>query len=105
MKIVGGGADHPVVVAPAQSRFLAFPHSFTLVEPEDGSLGPTFPQGFLASGVAAGLKESGRPDMGVLTVAKEWRDKVTSAAESSFSSFGAAERQSARVSTGFPFFC
>ena len=35
---------------------------------------PRIPTGFVAAGVVAGLKESGRPDMGVLAVAPEWRD-------------------------------
>lgn len=50
----------------------------------------TYPGGFLASGVVVGLKESGRPDMGVLAVAPEWRDGATSAAVFTTNAFAAA---------------
>jgi glutamate N-acetyltransferase/amino-acid N-acetyltransferase len=90
MKTFGVGADHPVVIAPAHSRFLSFPEGFTLVEPGGESRGPTFPEGFLASGISAGLKESGRPDMGVLAVAPEWRGKAVSAALFTTNAFAAA---------------
>ena len=49
------------------------------MEPDGASPGATYPAGFLAGGVVAGLKESGRPDMGVLAVAPEWRAKAASA--------------------------
>ena len=52
--------------------------------------GPTFPKGFVASGISAGLKESGRPDMGVLAVAPEWRSKAVSAALFTTNAFAAA---------------
>jgi glutamate N-acetyltransferase/amino-acid N-acetyltransferase len=90
MRAMGGGPDHPVVIAPKHSRFLEFPKGFTLVEPEGESPGVTFPEGFLASGVSAGLKESGRPDMGVLTVAPEWRGKAASSALFTTNAFAAA---------------
>ncbi len=90
MKILSGGADHPVVIAPAHSRFLDFPKGFTLVEPEGESPGPTYPLGFLASGISAGLKESGRPDMGILAVAPEWRAEAVSAAMFTTNAFAAA---------------
>jgi glutamate N-acetyltransferase/amino-acid N-acetyltransferase len=90
MKVYGAGPDHPVVIAPTHSRFLTFPKGYTLVEPEGESSGPTFPKGFLASGVSAGLKDSGRPDMGVLAVALEWRTKAVSAAMFTTNAFAAA---------------
>ena len=90
MKALGGGPDHPVVVAPLHSRFLSFPRSVTLVEPEGHSPGATFPAGFLAGGVVAGIKESGRPDLGVLAVAPAWRTKACSAAVFTTNAFAAA---------------
>jgi glutamate N-acetyltransferase/amino-acid N-acetyltransferase len=90
MRSLGGGPDHPVVIAPKLSRFLNLPQGLTLAEPEAESCGPTFPRGFLASGIAAGLKESGRPDMGVLAVAPEWRTKAASAGVFTTNAFAAA---------------
>ncbi|MFH1833976.1 MAG: bifunctional glutamate N-acetyltransferase/amino-acid acetyltransferase ArgJ [bacterium] len=86
----GGGLSHPVVVAPRESRFLALPEAARLVEPDDGSAGVTYPAGFLASGVAAGLKASGRPDVGVVAVAPEWRAEAVSAAVFTTNAFAAA---------------
>ena len=86
----GGGPNHPVVVAPQASRFLTVPESAHLVEPEGGSRGASFPAGFLASGVVAGLKESGRPDVGVIAVAPEWRARAASAAMFTTNAFAAA---------------
>lgn len=90
MSALRGGSDHPVVIAPAHSRFLHAPGGFTLAGSDAGSCGPTFPAGFLASGVATGLKESGRPDLGVLAVAPGWRDKAVSAALFTRNAFAAA---------------
>jgi glutamate N-acetyltransferase/amino-acid N-acetyltransferase len=90
MTTLGGGPDHPVVIAPERSRFLTFPQGFALAEPEGESEGITYPQGFLATGTAVGLKESGRPDMGVLTVAPAWRNKAVSAALFTTNAFAAA---------------
>jgi glutamate N-acetyltransferase/amino-acid N-acetyltransferase len=90
MKALGGGPDHPVVIAPRHSRFLGFPKGFTLVEPEGDSPGATYPEGFLAGGIVAGIKESRRPDMGVLAVAPAWRGKVSSAAVFTTNAFAAA---------------
>jgi glutamate N-acetyltransferase/amino-acid N-acetyltransferase len=87
---LGGGPEHPVVVAPLESRFLEFPQDALLVEPGGGSPGATYPSGFLAGGVVAGLKDSGRPDMGVLTVAPEWRAKAVSAAVFTTNAFASA---------------
>ena len=55
-----------------------------------GSPGATYPAGFVAAGVVAGLKESGKPDMGVLAVAPEWRDEAASAAVFTTNAFAAA---------------
>jgi len=85
-----GGPDHPVVVAPYDSRFLVVPEGLSLVEPPAGSPGATFPGGFLAGGIVAGLKDSGGPDMGVLSVAPEWRSQATSAAVFTSNAFAAA---------------
>ncbi len=90
MSATGGGPAHPVVVSPFESRFWSLPQGVRLVEPEDGSPGATHPAGFLASGVVAGLKESGRPDMGVVTVAPEWRAQAASAAVFTTNAFAAA---------------
>jgi glutamate N-acetyltransferase/amino-acid N-acetyltransferase len=85
-----GGPDHPVVVAPSDSRFLNFPEGVRLVEPEGRSPGATYPAGFLAGGVVAGLKDSGRPDIGVLAIAPEWRPHAASAAVFTTNAFAAA---------------
>ena len=86
----GGGPGHPVVVAPLESRFLTLPDGVRLVEPERRSPGVTFPNGFLAAGIVAGLKESGRPDVGVIAVAPEWRAGAVSAAVFTTNAFAAA---------------
>jgi glutamate N-acetyltransferase / amino-acid N-acetyltransferase len=85
-----GGPGHPVVKTPAESRFLALPEGVRLVEPEGGSPGATYPQGFLAAGIVAGLKDSGRPDTGVLAIAPEWRAEAASAGVFTTNSFAAA---------------
>ena len=90
MKGLGGGPDHPVVIAPLHSRLLSLPKGVTFVEAEGVSPGATYPEGFLAGGIVAGIKESGRPDMGVLTVAPEWREKASSAAVFTRNAFAAA---------------
>jgi glutamate N-acetyltransferase/amino-acid N-acetyltransferase len=90
MKGLGGGPDHPVVIAPLHSRFLGLPKGVTLVEPDGVSPGATYPEGFLAGGIVAGIKESGRPDMGVVAVAPEWRAKAASAAVFTRNAFAAA---------------
>jgi glutamate N-acetyltransferase / amino-acid N-acetyltransferase len=85
-----GGPNHPIVVKPLQARFLALPEWARLEEPAGGSPGATYPAGFVAGGVVAGLKDSGRPDMGVLAMATEWRDKAASAAVFTTNAFAAA---------------
>ena len=66
-----------MVVAPLHVAFLrAARRASRLEEPDGASPGATYPAGFLAGGVVAGLKDSGRPDMGVLAVAPEWRAKA-----------------------------
>ncbi len=90
MNVLRGGPDHPVVIAPAHSRFLDFPKDFELAEPGGESEGPTFARGFVASGIAGGLKESGRPDIGVLAVSSEWREKAVSSAMLTTNAFAAA---------------
>jgi len=85
-----GGPDHPVVVAPLQSRFVALPGWARLEEPAGDSPGATYPVGFVAGGVVVGLKDSGRPDVGVLAVAPEWREAASSAAVFTTNAFAAA---------------
>ena len=85
-----GGPDHPVVVTPLQSRFIALPEGTRLVEPAGVSPGATYPVGFVGAGIVTGLKDSGRPDMGVLAVAPEWRDTAASAAVFTTNAFAAA---------------
>lgn len=85
-----GGVNHPVVVSPLESQFVKFPAGVELVEPDGESPGATYPNGFLAAGVVAGLKESGRPDVGVLAVAPEWRSRAASAGVFTTNAFAAA---------------
>ena len=86
----GGGPDHPVVVDAASSAFLDLPGGVTVVEQGGKSPGVTHPAGFLAAGVAAGIKQSGRPDVGVVVVAPEFRHDVVSAAVFTRNAFAAA---------------
>ena len=83
-------SEHPIVVSPLETRFFSLPDGVCLVEPEGKSPGVTFPRGFLASGIVAGLKQSGRPDIGVIAVAPEWRDTATSGHVSTTNAFAAA---------------
>ena len=85
-----GGPDHPIVVDPGSSRFFELPADVSLVESSAGSPGATYPAGFVAAGVVGGLKDSGRPDMGVLAVAPESRSAVSSAAVFTTNAFAAA---------------
>ncbi len=85
-----GGPNHPVVVAPTSSRLFRLPAGVSLEEPDGASPGATYPAGFLAGGVVAGLKDSGKLDMGVLTVAPEWRSKAASACVFTTNAFAAA---------------
>jgi glutamate N-acetyltransferase/amino-acid N-acetyltransferase len=73
-----------------ESRFIALPQGARLEEPAGGSPGATYPAGFVAAGIVTGLKDSGRPDMGVLAVAPEWHDKAASAAVFTTNAFAAA---------------
>jgi glutamate N-acetyltransferase/amino-acid N-acetyltransferase len=84
------GADHPVVKSPRESRFLLFPEGVRLVDSSSGCPTVTYPQGFLATGLSVGLKESGRPDMGVLAVAPQWREQTVSAALFTTNAYAAA---------------
>ena len=86
----GGGPDHPVVVAPLAVAVPRLPEGVRLVEPAAALAGSHLPGGFLAAGMCAGLKESGRPDMGVLAVAPEWRHAAASAAVFTTNAFAAA---------------
>jgi glutamate N-acetyltransferase / amino-acid N-acetyltransferase len=85
-----GGPDHPIVTSPLQSGLFALPAGVRLEEPAAGSPGATYPAGFLGAGVVVGLKDSGRPDMGVLAVAPEWRESAASAAVFTTNAFAAA---------------
>lgn len=92
----GGGPDHPVVRDPGRSSFLVLPAASRLVEPAEASPGVTFPRGFLAAGVACGIKESGRPDLGLLAVAPEHRELAVGAGVFTRNSFAAAPIQLCR---------
>lgn len=86
----GGGPYHPVVIDPTASLFYALSPGVVLVEPAGGSPGITHPRGFLASGVPAGLKQSGRPDVGVVAVAADYQADAVGAAVFTRNSFAAA---------------
>src|SRR5690606_23142787 len=75
-----GGPNHPIVVAPTESRFWSLPDGVRLAGEPGEAAGVTYPEGFAGSGVAVGLKHSRRPDMGVLAVVPPWREGATSAA-------------------------
>lgn len=85
-----GYLEHRIVISPLDSRFWAVPQGARLVEPGGHSPAVTFPAGFLASGIAVGLKTSGRPDVGVVAVAPEWRAQSVSAAVFTTNAFAAA---------------
>jgi glutamate N-acetyltransferase/amino-acid N-acetyltransferase len=84
------GGEHPIVVAPLETRFFSLPEGVRLLEPGGASPGVTFPGGFLASGIVAGIKQSGRPDMGVVAVAPPWRGTASSGQVSTTNAFAAA---------------
>ena len=69
--------SHPVVVSPLSSELWSLPEGVRLVEDGGISPGVTYPHGFVAAGVPAGLKESGRPDVGILAAEVEVRGGVT----------------------------
>jgi glutamate N-acetyltransferase/amino-acid N-acetyltransferase len=85
----GTGATHPVVLDPTTSLFLTLPAAVTEVE-SGPEVGVTFPAGFAAAGVSAGIKESGRPDVGVVAVEPEYRSTAVGAAVFTRNSFAAA---------------
>ena len=84
------GPAHPVVRQPESSAFLTLPPGVRLEESNGVSPGVTYPWGFVASGLAAGIKESGRPDVGVLGAAAPFRGDTSSAAVFTRNSFAAA---------------
>lgn len=83
------GPAHPVVSDPRSSLFLSLPAHVTEVE-SPGDVGLTFPRGFMAAGVAAEIKESGRPDVAVVAVEPQYRAVSTGAAVFTRNSFAAA---------------
>jgi len=85
-----GGPDHPVVREPHRSTFLTLPEGVRLLEEGPPSPGVAFPRGFLAAGVAAGIKESGRPDVGLVTIAPPYRANAAGAGVFTRNSFAAA---------------
>ncbi|MBC7293843.1 MAG: bifunctional glutamate N-acetyltransferase/amino-acid acetyltransferase ArgJ [Thermoleophilia bacterium] len=84
------GGNHPVVSAPAQSRFLRSLPWVSLHSDGETSPSITYPRGFVAAGVAAGIKNSGKPDVGVVAVTPECRDQAVSAALFTTNAFAAA---------------
>ncbi len=88
-----GGPNHPIVVAPTESRFWSLPDGVRLAGEPGEAAGVTYPEGFAGSGVAVGLKHSRRPDMGVLAVVPPWREGATSAAVFTRNAFAAAPIQ------------
>ena len=86
----GGGPCIPSWSTRRRRPSSPYPRDVLLVEPAEGSPGVTYPRGFLAAGVAAGLKESGRPDVGVVAVAPEYRAETVGAAVFTRNSFAAA---------------
>jgi glutamate N-acetyltransferase / amino-acid N-acetyltransferase len=87
---MSGGPDHPVVKDPLGSLFLSIPNGAQLVEAAEGSTGVTYPRGFVAAGVPAGIKESGRPDLGLVAIAPEYAAGAVGAAVFTRNSFAAA---------------
>ncbi|MGI5940294.1 MAG: bifunctional glutamate N-acetyltransferase/amino-acid acetyltransferase ArgJ [Thermoleophilia bacterium] len=87
---VGARTEHPILESPLGSRFFSLPDGVRLIEPASGSPGVTYPAGFLASGIAVGLKHSGKRDVGVITVAPAWRETAVSDMVSTSNAFAAA---------------
>lgn len=87
---MSAASEHPLVTAPLESRLWRVPEGVRLVEDQGQSPGVTYPAGFVASGVPAGIKQSGRPDVGVLATAPAHRDAVASAAVFTSNAFAAA---------------
>jgi glutamate N-acetyltransferase/amino-acid N-acetyltransferase len=85
----GSGPDHPVVVDPPTSIFLSVPgRSVEITDPTVSGL--TYPAGFRAAGVAASIKESGRPDVAVVAVEAAHLGTAVGAAVFTRNSFAAA---------------
>ena len=95
------GPGHPLVVDPRSSLFLSLPAKVTEVH-EAEEVGVTFPRGFVAAGVAAGIKESGRPDVGVVAVEHQYRTASVGAAVFTRNSFAAAPVVVSRKETALP---
>ncbi|MHB0979780.1 MAG: bifunctional glutamate N-acetyltransferase/amino-acid acetyltransferase ArgJ [Thermoleophilia bacterium] len=93
---MGSGPGHPVVVDPASSLFLALPAGVAPVGSAQDSGGVAYPAGFVGAGVAAGIKESGRPDVALIAVLPEYRGVCTGAAVFTRNSFAAAPVQVSR---------
>jgi glutamate N-acetyltransferase/amino-acid N-acetyltransferase len=87
---MSGGPEHPVVIDPASSAFLEVPSGATLIGSGLECPGLTYPQGFVAAGVPAGLKESGLPDVGLAAVTPECRGDAVGAAVFTRNAFAAA---------------
>ena len=83
------GSDHPIVADARSSLFLSLPEHVTEVD-DPGEVGVAYPRGFLASGVAALIKESGRLDVGVVAIETQYRAFSSGAAVFTRNSFAAA---------------
>jgi len=86
----GSGPDHPVVNSPEVSRFLSLPEGVRWEAGAAERTGVTYPEGFRAAGVTAGLKQSGALDLGIVEIATEWREESVSAAVFTTNAFAAA---------------
>jgi len=88
---VSGTSDfaHPVLVQPPTSQFLKLPEGVTHAE-EGRDFGVTYPAGFVAAGVAAGIKASGRRDLGIVAVEPAYHSSAVGAAVFTRNSFAAA---------------
>ncbi len=90
---------HPVVVEPPTSRFLSLPEGVTHGAGEGRDSGVTYPAGFVGAGVAAGIKASGRLDVGIVAVEPAYRSLAAGAAVFTRNSFAAAPIVVSRTET------
>ncbi len=95
------GPAHPIVTAPRSSLFLELPPHVTEVD-GPGEVGVTYPRGFVASGIAANIKESGRADVAVVAIEPQYHSSSAGAAVFTRNSFAAAPIVVTRKETALP---